>query len=97
MTASLSAAGISSSATILQMAADIVAMSGRQAVALNAIAHCDDLVIRGEDDGPELARRLRFAVNTAEAALSGQNADVDLPDTAAQESALKPNSPAVSG
>jgi len=71
MTASLSAAGISSSATILQMAADIVAMSGRQAVALNAIAHCDDLVIRGEDDGPELARRLRFAVNTAEAALSG--------------------------
>jgi len=74
MTASLSAAGISSGATVLRMAADIVAMSGRQAVALNAIAHCDDLVIRGEDDGPELARRLRFAVNTAEAALSGQNA-----------------------
>ena len=74
MTASLSAAGISSGATVLRMAADIVAMSGRQAAALHAIAHCDDLVIRGEDDGPELARRLRFAVNTAEAALSGQNA-----------------------
>lgn len=63
------------------MAADIVAMSGRQAAALNSIAHCDDLVIRGEDDGPELARRLRFAVNTAEAALSGQNVSDQTPRT----------------
>jgi hypothetical protein len=34
--------------------------------ALEKIAHCDDLTITGEYDGPELARRLRFAVNAAE-------------------------------
>jgi hypothetical protein len=53
----------------------------RLAAALNAIAHCDDLAIRGEDDGPELARRLRFAVNTAEAALSGRNAESIHPES----------------
>jgi len=36
--------------------------------ALELIAHCDDSIITGEDDGPELARRLRYAVNTAEGA-----------------------------
>ena len=38
--------------------------------ALDKVAHCDDLVYCGEDDGPELFRRLRFAVNTAEDALT---------------------------
>ena len=34
--------------------------------ALREIAHCDDLVIRGENDHPEIIRRLRFAVNLSE-------------------------------
>lgn len=34
--------------------------------ALLEIAHCDDLVIRGENDHPEIIRRLRFAVNLSE-------------------------------
>ena len=71
MESALSAAGVSSGAIVLRLAADIVASAGRQAVALTAIARCDDLVMRGEDDGPELARRLRFAVSTAENGLLG--------------------------
>lgn len=38
-----------------------------------------------------------FAPTAAEIKVSGHNADVDLPDTAAQDSASKSNSPAVSG
>lgn len=37
--------------------------------ALLEIAHCDDLVIRGENDHPEIIRRLRFAVNLSEETL----------------------------
>jgi hypothetical protein len=40
--------------------------------ALQSIAHCDDLVITGEYAGPELAKRLRFAVNTAEQAVCNE-------------------------
>lgn len=39
--------------------------------ALWAVAHCDDLRIMGEDDGPEIYRRLRYAVSGAEKALEG--------------------------
>jgi hypothetical protein len=55
-------------AALLWAAGRIKALQG----ALQSIAHCDDLVITGEDDGPELAKRLRFAVNTAEQAVCNE-------------------------
>jgi len=47
--------------------------TAREAVMLGAlelVAHSDDLNIIGEDDGPELARRLRLCINTASYALA---------------------------
>ena len=44
-----------------------------------------------------LQLRVKRHARDVEAARSGQNANVDLPDTAAQDSASKSNSPAVSG
>lgn len=38
---------------------------GRLVDALIQIKHCDDPALPASDDGPELFRRLRFAVNTA--------------------------------
>lgn len=61
----------------------------RQTLALYAIAHCDDLVLQGEDDGPELARRLRFAVNTAEAALSATSDTSDDPPASSDDASGK--------
>ena len=69
MQKALSLANAINGAKVCELAADIVAMSGRHQEALRTISRADDKIITDPTDVEELNRRLQQCVRIAEKAL----------------------------